>query len=200
MKRPGPLLALCTPAHPALAPPILACLLLALAAASPVPAAGQAPAPEPEPPAGEAGDTDGEEAREPLVALSGIEVEPSSPGPETLCRLTVRVTNRGEEVASALAFHVKVAGQELPVYEKQVFLKAVPPGETVALALYNFWSGETGRPAPADGKLPVEVTLREARWMEVTEEEGTEVWSPLGPVEHLPSTVSTELTMAKGGE
>lgn len=194
MKRPRPLLALRTPVHPALAPPILACLLMALAVSPPVPAAGQAPEPE-----GEAGEADGEEAREPLVALSGIEVEPSSAGPETLCRLTVQVTNRGDEVASALAFHVKVAGQELPVYEKQVFLKAVPPGETVALALYNFWSGETGRPAPADGKLPVEVTLREARWMEVTEEEGTEVWSPLETVERLPSTVSTVLAMAEGG-
>lgn len=197
MTRSGPLLALRTAVHPALTLPILACLLWALAAAPPAPAAGQAP--EPEPPAGDTDDAGDEEAREPLVTLAGIEVEPSSPGPETLCRLTVRVTNRGEEVASALVFSVKVAGQGLPVYEKQVFLKAVPAGETVELALYNFWSGETGRPAPADGELPVEVTLREARWMEVTEEEDTEVWSPLGPVEHLPSTASTVLAMADGG-
>ena len=169
-------------------------LLALLAAALPGPVSAQ---PEPEPPAGEAGRAGEEETPDPLLTLTGIEVEPSSPGPETLCRLTVQVTNRGDEVASALVFTVEVAGQELPVYEKQVFLKAVPPGETVELALYNFWSGETNRPAPANGELPVEVTLREARWMEVGEEDGTEVWSLTQPVEHLPSTVSTVLEMAK---
>lgn len=168
--------------------------LALLAAALPGSVAGQ---PEPESPAREA-ERSGEEAPDPILTLTGIEVEPSSPGPETLCRLTVEVTNRGDDAASALVFTVTVAGQELPVYEKQVFLKAVPPGETVELALYNFWSGETGRPAPSDGELPVEVTLREARWIEISEEDGAEVWSLEGPVEHLPSTVSTVLEMAEG--
>ncbi|MFP3940076.1 MAG: hypothetical protein ACLF0P_07205 [Thermoanaerobaculia bacterium] len=170
-------------------------VLALLAAALPPPGVAQA---EPEPPAPKPGPTGDEDTPEPLLTLTGIEVEPSSPGPETLCQLTVEVTNRGDEAASALVFTVEVAGQELPVYEKQVFLKAVPPGETVELALYNFWSGETGRPAPADGELPVEVTLREARWMEVGEEDEAEVWSLEGPVEHLPSTVSTVLEMAEG--
>lgn len=198
MRRPrlSPRFALRPPAREALLAVLAPVLVLALLSALPAPTAGQAP--EPQPPAGQGGEDGEEEAPTPLVTLTGIEVEPPRPGPETLCRLTVDVTNRGEEVASALVFTVKVAGQELPVYEKQVFLKAVPAGETVELALYNFWSGETGRPAPADGELPVEVTLREARWMEVTEEDGTEVWSPLGPVEHLPSAVSTVLELAEG--
>lgn len=141
-------------------------------------------------------------APEPLVTLAGLKVEGptpgEAPGPESLVRLTVEIANRGEAIASALAFTVTVAGQALPVYEKQVFLKAVPPGGTTELRLYNFWTGETGRPAPADGKLPVEVTLTEARWMEVSEdEEGVEVWKPLGEVEGLPVSVSTVVALKR---
>lgn len=140
------------------------------------------------------------EAPEPLLSLEKVTVEgppTGAPlGPETLARLTVSIANRGEEIASALVFTVSVAGRELPVYENQVFLKAIPPGGTTELALYNFWTGETGRPAPADGKLPVEVTLTEARWMEVSEdEEGVEVWKPLGEVEALPVSASTQVAL-----
>jgi hypothetical protein len=72
----------------------------------------------------------------------------------------------------------------------------------VELALYNFWTGETGRPAPADGKLSVEVSLREAKWMErsVEQAEGeppVDVWTPTGMVEGLPVTASTVVTLAK---
>lgn len=136
------------------------------------------------------------EAPKPLLTLEGVRVEgpPTGevPGPETLVRLTVEIANRSEDIASALVFTVTVAGQDLPVYENQVFLKAIPPRGSTALPLYNFWTGETGRPAPADGQLPVEVTLTEARWMEVSEdEEGVEVWKPLGYVEGLPVSAST---------
>ena len=140
----------------------------------------------------------------PLLTLAGVKVEGpvpgEAPGPESLVRLTVEIANRGEEIASALVFTVTVAGQPLPVYEKQVFLKAIPPGGTTELRLYNFWTGETGRPAPADGKLPVEVTLTEARWMDVsTDEEGVEVWKPLGEVEGLPVSASTVVALEKAG-
>jgi hypothetical protein len=142
-------------------------------------------------------------APEPLLALAAITVEPPvpgvPPGPESLVRLKVAIANRGEAIASALVFTVAVAGEELPVYRNQVFLKAIPPGETTELQLYNFWTGETGRPAPADGRLPVEVTLREARWMAVTDEEGVEVWKPLGEVEGLPVSVSTVVALKKAG-
>ena len=168
--------------------PALAVLLIVLASA--LPAQDEAPPPEA-----------AAEAPEPLLALEAVKVEGpptgEAPGPETLVRLTVSIANRGEEIASALVFQVTVAGQELPVYRDQVFLKAIPPGETTELRLYNFWTGETGRPAPADGKLPVEVTLTEARWTEVVDEEGVEVWKPLGPVEGLPVSASTVVTLKK---
>lgn len=138
----------------------------------------------------------------PLLALETVQVEApvpgEPPGPESLVRLTVAIANRGERIASALAFTVEVAGQELPVYRNQVFLKAIPPGGTTELRLYNFWTGETGRPAPADGKLTVVVTLEEASWMEVADEEGVEVWKPLGAVEGLPVTASTVVALKKG--
>lgn len=142
------------------------------------------------------------EAPEPLLSLEEVTVEgppTGAPlGPESLARLTVSIANRGEEIASSLVFTVTVAGHELPVYRNQVFLKAIPPGGTTELALYNFWTGETGRPAPADGKLPVEVTLTEARWTEVAEDDdGVEVWTPLGPVEGLPVSASTVVTLKK---
>ena len=177
---------------------LIACLALLLAAA-PLPAAQEGEAPAESPPAES-------DAPQPLLALDAVTVrgpvEGEAPGPDTLVRLSVGITNRGEEIASAFAFTVEVAGRELPVYEKQVFLKPVPAGETVELALYNFWTSETGRPAPADGKLEVEVTLREARWMKRSvEKEGeseVEVWTPLGPVEGLPVTASTTVTLKKG--
>lgn len=171
--------------------------LLAAALLLPVSLAGATaqdePAPSPEPGAAA--------APKPLLTLESVDVrgpEGKPLGPESLARLTVKLTNRGEKIASALVFAVSVAGQELPVYRNQVFLKAIPAGETVELPLYNFWTGETGRPAPAGGKLTVEVTLREARWMEVSEEEGVEVWTPVGPVEGLPSSASTTVELKRG--
>lgn len=134
-----------------------------------------------------------------LLTLEAVEVrgpEGQALGPESLARLTVKLANRGERTASALVFTVRVAGSELPVYRNQVFLKAVPAGGTAELPLYNFWTGETGRPAPTSGKLEVEVTLREARWVEVKDEEGVEVWTPVGPVEGLPVAASTVVTLA----
>lgn len=171
-----------------LVPALAACLFLLLAAA---PGRAQEAPPGPE-----------VEAPEPLLTLESVSVrgpvEGESPGVDSLARLSVRIANRGEEIASAFAFTVEVAGHELPVYEKQVFLKPVPPGETVELALYNFWTSETGRPAPAGGKLTVEVTLREARWMRRTVKEEVEVWTPLGAVEGLPVTASTVVSLTAG--
>ncbi len=94
-------------------------------------------------------------------------------------------------------FRVRINGQDLPVYQNQVFYTVVDPGATATLRLHNFWSTETSRPVPKDGKLTIEVTLAEARWMEVQTKDGTEVWTPAGAVEGLPSSKSVTLTLAK---
>jgi len=139
------------------------------------------------------------EAPKPMVTIEAVEVtapEGKKLGPDTLARLTVKLANRGTRTASVLAFTVQVAGHELPVYTNQVFLKPIPPGDPVELPLYNFWTSETGRPAPADGKMKVEVTLREARWVEVSQEDDTEVWTPKEAVEGLPVSASTTVTLS----
>ena len=133
----------------------------------------------------------------PPVTLEKVAIEPGSPGPESLVKLTVTLANGGEEPITAFGFDVEVAGQKLPVYDNQLFLAELAAGETLELPLYNFWTSETGRPAPADGKLPVKVTLREARWLKVGEEEGTDVWTLEGPVEGLPVSAETVVKLAK---
>lgn len=161
--------------------------LAALCAAVPPAAAQDPPAAEKAP----------EKAAKAPLALEGLTVEPAKPGTETLCRLKVKIANHGEKIASAFAFTVEVAGHELPVYRNQVFMKPVPAGQTVELALYNFWTSETGRPAPTDGKLPVKVTLREARWTDRSEEKGVEVWKLGDPVPGLPVETSLTVPLAK---
>lgn len=146
---------------------------------------------------------EGAEKPAPLVTIEEVTVEPARPGPDTLCRLRVKLRNRGEAFASQLGFTVKLNGQELGVYRNQLFMLPVPAGESEEIALYNFWSTESSRSMPADGKLRVEVTLREAIWarveMERDEEGEIEVWSPIGTVEGLPSTASVTLEMKTAG-
>ncbi len=138
-------------------------------------------------------------AEEPEVLIERLEVDPPSPGRETLCRLTATVRNGGGRAAYAFGFDVELNGQPLPVYEKQLFLQVIEAGESEEVALYNFWTSESGRPAPADGKLEVLVRLREARWVEVSEavEDGetVEVWTPVGEVAGLPQAVSLTLEL-----
>jgi len=133
----------------------------------------------------------------PPLALESLTIQPAAPGPETLCQLKVKIANRGDKAATAFGFDVTVSGQHLPVYDNQLFLKVVPAGETVELALYNFWTSETGRPAPADGKMPVEVTLREARWVKVGDDKGVEVWELQDAIQGLPVSVKTVVTLKK---
>lgn len=130
------------------------------------------------------------------LVLEGVAVEPESPAVDTLCRLRVTIRNDGSEVASQLGFTVRVNDTELPVYRNQLFMYPVGPGETVEVPLYNFWSTETSRPAPADGKLRIEVELDEAQWMKIEMEDEIEVWTPLGAVGGLPVEASRTLSMA----
>ena len=54
------------------------------------------------------------------------------------------------------------------------------------IRLHDFWSSETGRPFPKDGKLDVEVTLREATWVRIEQKDGVEQRIPLGAIDLLP--------------
>ena len=145
-----------------------------------------------------------EKAPAPELTITAITVEPEKPGPDTLCKLRVKVKNDGDETASQLGFDVKLNGQQLTVYDNQLFMFPVPAGGEDEIQLYNFWTTETSRPEmPAGGKYQVEVVLREAQWMsiEMEEEDGEEieVWSPLGAVGGLPvsSTVTLETSKTK---
>jgi hypothetical protein len=133
----------------------------------------------------------------PGLTLEAVKVDPASPGPDTLCKLSVTVKNAGAKTASALGFRVKVDGKELAVYGKELFFHPVPAGATAEIKLHNFWSSETGRPFPTGGRMTVEVTLTEARWMDVKTENGAEVWTPVGAVGGLPASKSVTLTLAK---
>jgi hypothetical protein len=137
------------------------------------------------------------EAPKPSLTLEAVKAEPVSPRPDTLCHLTVTLKNAGAQAASSLEFVVKVNGQELPAYKKRLYLTPVGPGATRELHLFNFWSTETGRPTPPNGKLDVEVTLARASWAQKASRDGAEVWTPAGEVPGLPVSKSVTLTMAK---
>ncbi|HEX5760769.1 MAG TPA: hypothetical protein VF121_16390 [Thermoanaerobaculia bacterium] len=157
----------------------LAALLLAAAAAAAQPPAEPA-APPPSP-----------------LGLEEVAIEPAAPAVETLCKLRVKVRNGGDRIASRLAFEVKLNGQALPVYARQLYLQNLPAGQVSEVRLYNFWTTESSRPAPKDGKLTVEVALKEATWVEVAMEEGVEVSRPLGPVPGLPVAKALAVQLKK---
>lgn len=143
-----------------------------------------------------------DESAEAASKLSLVElvIEPQVIAPDTLCRLRVKLRNDGPQIASQLGFSVKINDQELSVYGNQLYMFPIPPGETSELQLYNFWSTETSRPTPASGKLVLEVSLKEAKWMkreiETEAENEVEVWTPLGDVAGLPSQASHTITLA----
>lgn len=139
----------------------------------------------------------GAEPASPLV-LDALTVTPEKPSVDMLCQLRVKVRNTSNRTITALAFTVTVAGQELAVYRNQLYLQAFPPGATTELRLYNFWTSETGRPAPPDGKLPIRVTLREAQFVTVGKaENGDETWDLGDKVPGLPVTVEKTLALVR---
>jgi hypothetical protein len=160
--------------------------LVALLAVYPGGAAGQgSPAAPADKPAGKAS---------PLT-LESVEIRPPNPGPDTLCQLRVKLRNGGAQKASVFAFTVRVNGEPIPVYKRQSYLQTVEPGAVAELRLFNFWTTETSRPLPKDGQLRVEVTLDEARWVEVKSEGGAEVATPGGKVPGLPVTARLAVAM-----
>ncbi len=135
----------------------------------------------------------------PPLAIKAVTVTPPSPGPDTLCRLAVTLTNSGDKIASRFELRVKVGGHELPAYRGRVFLAPLPAHGELELPLLNFWSTEPSRPAPPGGSLPVEVSLVDARWVERTVEDGVETWKPAAPAQPiagLPLAKTVTLTLA----
>ncbi|HYN19833.1 MAG TPA: CARDB domain-containing protein [Thermoanaerobaculia bacterium] len=133
----------------------------------------------------------------PGLLLEAMKVDPASPGKDTLCKLSVTIRNAGSKTASALGFRVKVDGKELAVYGNELFFRPIAAGATAEVKLHNFWTNETGRPFPSTGKMTVEATLTEARWMDVKTENGVEIWTPVGPIEGLPVSKSIALTLKR---
>ncbi len=140
--------------------------------------------------------TEGSETVTASISLEKVMVTPEKPGIDTLCQLRVQVKNTGQATLTSLRFEVSLAGQTLPVYDKQLFLDELPPGETTEVRLYNFWTTETGRDAPKDGKLKLDVTLVEAQQVVITtDEDGTEVWTLGAAVKGLPLSLSQTLAL-----
>ena len=135
---------------------------------------------------------EGEEKKPPSppVTVEAVLVTPESPGSDTLCKLRVRLKNHSDRNISGFGFQVAINGHDLPVYEKQRYLEALVPGESREISLFNFWSTETDRPTLEGGSLKVDITLVEARWVDITVENDIPVWTLLEPVKGLPSKAS----------
>jgi hypothetical protein len=133
----------------------------------------------------------------PQVTIESIAVTPPQPGPDTLCQLRVTLRNHGAKPASELAFEVHINGTELPVYRRHLFMQRLDPGAATELRLFNFWSSETARPAPADGRYTVEVALIAARWYDITREGEDEVWTPGEAIGGLPAKATATLAPPK---
>ena len=128
------------------------------------------------------------------ITLESVTVTPSdSIAPDKLCKLKVEIQNTGDKTAYSFGFTVKINGKEVPIYKNLLYLVAVDPGSKKELDLYNFWSTEKGREAPTNGKVEVEVTLKEAKWVEIKMEDDVQVWTPIGDVEGLPSAKSVSI-------
>jgi hypothetical protein len=132
------------------------------------------------------------------LVLEAATVEPKSAGPDTLCHLSARIRNDGKATASGFGFRVELDDREVGVYRDHLFMDPVEPGEARVLPLFSFWTEETGRPLPENGRIVVEVTLLEARWMkEEKDADGTRVWSDLGAVAGLPQTATFTVEIKK---
>jgi len=135
---------------------------------------------------------------DPPITIEAVLISPQAPGPDTLCKLAVRLKNRSARTVTAFGFEVKVNGHDLTIYGNQRYLEPIPPGETRELQLYNFWSTETDRPALKDGKVEVEVALAEARFVEKTMEGNVPVWTLQDLVQGLPSRAVAKSPFAEG--
>ena len=125
-----------------------------------------------------------------LIVLEALEIGPPSPGPETLCRLRVRIRNTGGKGVTSFVFRVRFDGQEVSTYKDHVFDQPIARGEGGDVELYNFWTSDPGRPSTRKEQLRVEVALEEASWVEVKRDGNRVEYKTLGSVEGLPVSIS----------
>jgi len=121
-----------------------------------------------------------------IMVSQGKPIGAEGVSPGTLCNLKVKLRNRGTQKASTFGFAVKINAQEMMVYDKALYMRLVDPGTTSEIVLHNFYSTEPGASPPKDGKLTVEVTLKQAQWVEIKKESNVEVSTPVGEVQGLP--------------
>lgn len=132
--------------------------------------------------------------RDSLLVIDAIEVDPPQPGPDALCKLKVRLRNKGSQAVSDLMFDVTLNGQPLSVYSNHSWALNLGPGKDAEVKLYNFWTSESGRPVPKDGRLVVEVRVKAARWYDM-DDQGSAA-KPGKEVEPLPPARSVTLTIS----
>jgi hypothetical protein len=129
-----------------------------------------------------------------IVSLSGkADVQPKSLPPGSLCTLRVRLRNAGTQKASSFGFTVKLNENQVATYEKMLYFHAIDPSTTGEIALSNFYTPDA---QVKDAKVTVEVTLREARWMDIRRDGETQTWVPTGDVKGLPSSKSISVPVA----
>lgn len=194
-------------AQTSLAQPLWAILLFVAMALTAVAGSAQtAPADQPGTPqtdddtASSESDEAGAGEAPPTLALLATQVVPATPAAETLCRLRVVLENQGDRAASALRFRVALDGVPLTVYDRQLFVETLPPGEVTRVDLFNFWTSETDRPPPADGSLEVEVTLESARYLQRDiADDGTEILTLQEAIPGLPISLSLSVPIAPEG-
>lgn len=134
------------------------------------------------------------------LVLTDLRLDPSSPDPDTLCKLWVTIRNDTDQVASLLHLRVRLNDQDVGRYASDSFVVRVDPGTSQEVRLFNVWSSETGRPPASDGRLEAEVTLEAATWVEIDapKDGGPEVWTPSGPVPGLPASLRRLVTRGSG--
>lgn len=132
-------------------------------------------------------------AASPLLTIEAVTVEPPSPAPGTLCRLSVRLKNSGTQTASSFRFKVKIDGREEATYANVLYAVNVEPASSGTISLYNFWS-----PSAVKTSFAAEVTLAEGAWADVKREGTTTTTTPLGPVPGLPVSATQSVSVAAG--
>lgn len=131
------------------------------------------------------------QAASPTVTVEAVLVQPPSPPPDALCKLSVRLKNAGSQTATYFRFKVKIDGQDTAIYKDQLYAVNVEPRTSGTIELYSFWS-----PSAAKASLTVEVTLVEAHWAELKHEGDTSTTTSLGPVDGLPASAALSVRMS----